>query len=64
MTALTGFSNKKRYGCSARLKKSARNNEVAVRRGSTVMPKPSRRGDNRLYRCERAGESAECENEH
>ena len=36
VAALTGFYYKKMYGHFAGTKKSGRNNEVAVRRGSTV----------------------------
>ena len=36
VAALTGFYYKEIYGCFAGTKKSGRNNEVAVRQGSTV----------------------------
>ena len=36
VAALTGFYHKKMYGHFAGTKNSGRNNEVAVRRGSTV----------------------------
>ena len=36
VATLTGFYYKKMYGRFAGTKKSSRNNEVAVRRGSTV----------------------------
>ena len=38
VVALTGFSYEEMYGRFAGTKKSGRNNEVVVRRGSTVYP--------------------------
>ena len=41
VVALTGFSYEEMYGRFAGTKKSGRNNEVVVRRGSTVITKSS-----------------------
>ena len=37
VAALTGFYYKKMYGYFAGTKQSGRNNEVAIRRGSTII---------------------------